>query len=134
MQSTYTIADAQARLDEFRKSYGEDDIDYKLFRTLLKWAPSPAGKLSIANEICRGNVGIDNPDEGFRLRSQHLRYSIFLPCIPSFDNLIAPVRGHGRKLATPSKYDTPVESVYLPEEASRGNKFRDMVKRFIHVL
>ena len=81
MTSPYTIADAQARLDEFREQNGEDDIDYKLFRALLKWAPSPAGKLCMANEIYRSCVGIDNPDEGFRLRAQHLRYSIFLPCI-----------------------------------------------------
>lgn len=84
MTSTYTVPDAQARLDEFRKNHGEDDVDYKLFRALLKWAPSPAGKLSIANEICRSNVGIANADEGFRLRAQHLRYSIFLPCIPQY--------------------------------------------------
>jgi hypothetical protein len=133
MTSTYTVADAQARLDEFREKYGENDIDYKLFRTLLRWAPSPAGKISMANEICRRNVGVDNLDEGFRLRAQHLRYSIFLPCIPSIANLIALVRGHGRKLATPSKYDTPVEAIYLPEESSRGSKFQDIVKRFIHV-
>ena len=82
MTSAYTVADAQARLIEFQEKHGEDDIDYKLFRTLLKWAPSPAGKLCMANEICRTSTGIDNSDEGFRLRAQHLRYSIFLPCIP----------------------------------------------------
>ena len=134
MISTYTIADAQARLDEFREIYGEDDIDYKLFLALLKWAPAPAGKISIANEICRQNVGVDNPDQGFRLRAQHLRYSIFLPCISSIYNLMFLVRSHGRNLATPSRYDSPVESMYLPQEAWRGSKFRDMVQCFIYVL